>query len=60
MELYLLRYFLAVVETGSFTKAAIARLSEEQVTDALAFAARAASVTVSRPGADPPWARELA
>jgi fructokinase len=47
-------------EKGLFTKAAIARLSEEQVTDALAFAARAASVTVSRPGADPPWARELA
>lgn len=41
-------------------KGAIARLGEEQVTDALTFAARAASVTVSRPGADPPWARELA
>jgi fructokinase len=45
---------------GLFTKGGIARLSEEQVTDALAFAVRAASVTVSRPGADPPWARELA
>jgi fructokinase len=49
-----------LTENGLFTKAAIARLGEDQLTDALAFAARAASVTVSRPGADPPWARELA
>ena len=27
---------------------------------AVAFAARAAAITCSRPGADPPWARELA
>jgi fructokinase len=48
------------VEKGLFTKSAIARLDEDQVSDALRFAAKAASVTVSRPGADPPWAKELA
>jgi fructokinase len=41
------------------TKSAVAKLSEKQVTDALAFAAKAASITCSRPGADPPWANEL-
>ena len=35
-------------------------ITEPQLDAALAFAARAAAVTVSRPGADPPWAKELA
>ena len=35
-------------------------ISEPQLDAALAFAAKAAAVTVSRPGADPPWAHELA
>lgn len=43
-----------------FSKEAIARLGENEIADALTFAARAASVTVSRPGADPPWMKELA
>ncbi|HVY18743.1 MAG TPA: carbohydrate kinase [Bauldia sp.] len=47
-------------QRGLLDKRAIAALSERDVADALEFAARAASVTVSRPGADPPWARELA
>jgi len=41
------------------TKATVATLSPDQITDMLAFAAKAAAVTVSRPGADPPWLREL-
>lgn len=41
-------------------KPAIAALDQESVVAALKFAVRAAAVTVSRPGADPPWAHELA
>jgi fructokinase len=40
-------------------KAAIAALDQESVLAALKLAARAAAVTVSRPGADPPWSHEL-
>jgi fructokinase len=47
-------------ERRLLSKKAIAALSEVQVTDALTFATRAASVTASRPGADSPWLRELA
>jgi fructokinase len=47
-------------EKGLLTKSDIAGLSEAQVGDLLAFAAKAASITCSRPGADPPWRRELA
>lgn len=35
-------------------------LDEQTLAAALAFATRAAAVTVSRPGADPPWRHELA
>ncbi len=41
------------------TKAQVARLTEEQIAKALALGARAAAVTVSRAGANPPWAREI-
>ena len=44
---------------GLLSKPAIGALTEAQLVDALAFAARAASITASRPGADPPWAREM-
>ena len=45
---------------GLLTKAAVAGLEKGQIADMLGFAAKAAAVTVSRPGADPPWLRELA
>jgi len=47
-------------ERGALDRAALAGLGAEDWREALAFAARAAAVTCSRPGADPPYARELA
>jgi len=41
------------------TKQQVARLSEDQIAKALALGARAAAVTVSRAGANPPWAGEI-
>ena len=41
------------------TKARIAGLNSDELTDALTFATKAAAVTVSRPGANPPWLNEL-
>jgi fructokinase len=46
-------------ENGLLTKSALVSLGEAQVAEALKFAARAAAITVSRPGADPPWRKEL-
>ena len=40
-------------------KKTISDLSEEDLTDVLTYANRAASITVSRPGADPPWLAEM-
>ena len=45
---------------GLMTKSAVANLTSVQLSDVLSFAAKAAAITVSRPGADPPWLRELA
>jgi len=44
----------------ALTKAAISELSEQTIHGALSLGARAAAVTVSRAGANPPWRRELA
>lgn len=46
-------------EQGLLTKDAVARLSEDQIRAALSLGARAAAVTVSRAGANPPWRREV-
>jgi fructokinase len=45
---------------GKLGKRAVQSLSEADLTDLLSYAARAAAVTASRPGADPPWAHEMA
>ncbi len=49
----------ALGKAGALGKHAVAALSRETVGAALSLGCRAAAVTVSRPGADPPWADEL-
>ncbi|HVK91481.1 MAG TPA: carbohydrate kinase [Mycoplana sp.] len=51
---------LAALKRGDLlTKAKVASLSETALRDALSLAAKAAAVTVSRAGANPPWAKEI-
>ncbi|RWK57832.1 carbohydrate kinase [Mesorhizobium sp.] len=47
-------------EQGLLSKAAIANLPEDAIHKALALGAKAAAVTVSRAGANPPWRHEIA
>ncbi|WP_417250016.1 carbohydrate kinase family protein [Celeribacter sp.] len=49
----------ALSEAGLLTKDAIATLSDEAIRDALSLGSKAAAVTVSRAGANPPWKSEL-
>ena len=46
-------------KSGKLSKAGIADLDEATLLEALRFAGRAAAITVSREGANPPWAHEL-
>ena len=50
---------VALQRAGLLSKPGIAALTEAQVRDAITLGARAAAVTVSRAGANPPWAHEL-
>jgi fructokinase len=52
--------FLASLDRdGLLSKAQVAGLSDEALRAALSLGTRAAAVTCSRPGANPPWAHEL-
>lgn len=49
----------ALHEAGALTKARIGALSDAELDAALSLGTRAAAVTVSRAGANPPWRSEL-
>jgi fructokinase len=49
----------ALHEAGALTKSALTTLSDATLDAALTLGTRAAAVTVSRPGANPPWRHEL-
>jgi fructokinase len=46
-------------EAGVLVKSALTTLTEAQIRDALTLGVKAAAVTVSRAGANPPWRAEL-
>lgn len=50
----------ALAGFGALTREGIAALDERMLKAALALGVQAAAVTVSRPGANPPWAHEVA
>jgi fructokinase len=47
-------------ERGLLDRASIRTLDRDALADVLAFAGNVAALTCSRPGADPPWATEVA
>jgi fructokinase len=49
----------ALHEAGALTKSALTTLSDATLDAALTLGTRSAAVTVSRPGANPPWRHEL-
>jgi fructokinase len=44
---------------GVLSKSGIASVTEDQIHAALTLGAKAAAITVSRPGANPPWEKEM-
>ena len=44
---------------GALTKARLAAVTDAELDGALSLGTRAAAITVSRPGANPPWSHEL-
>ncbi|MBA4351503.1 MAG: carbohydrate kinase [Rhodobacter sp.] len=49
----------ALHEAGALTKSALTSLSDATLDAALTLGTQAAAITVSRPGANPPWRHEL-
>ena len=49
----------ALHEAGALTKSALTTLSDATLDAALTLGTQAAAITVSRPGANPPWRHEL-
>jgi fructokinase len=49
----------ALWRAGRLSKEALSTLDDATIRDALTLGVRAAAITVSRPGANPPWAHEL-
>lgn len=49
----------ALHEAGALTKSALTNLSDATLDAALTLGTKSAAVTVSRPGANPPWRHEL-
>ena len=49
----------ALHQTGALTKAGVSALSDAVLDAALSLGTRAAAITVSRAGANPPWSHEL-
>ena len=49
----------ALHRAGLLTKLALSNLTSDALDAALTLGTKAAAITVSRPGANPPWAREL-
>jgi fructokinase len=49
----------ALHEAGALTKARVAALTDAELDAALSLGAASAAITVSRPGANPPWRNEL-
>ena len=49
----------ALHAAGALSKARLSALTDAELDAALSLGTRAAAVTCSRPGADPPWAHEL-
>lgn len=50
----------SLAEQKLLTKPAVAKLSQDAIRQALTLGAKAAAVTVSRAGANPPWRHEIA
>jgi len=52
-------FLAALGEAGALSRDGVTRISREDISVALAFATRAAGISVTRAGANPPWRNEL-
>jgi fructokinase len=58
-DTFMAAMLVRLAQREKLTKRAVAELAPDDLAATLSFAAKAAAITVSRPGADPPWLREL-